>query len=221
MAIGGNSCYERFGVPGEESKRLDYTSAETCNTYNMLKLSRQLFMLDGDYKYLNYYEHALYNHILASQDPDMPGCVTYYTSLLPGSFKQYSTPFDSFWCCVGTGMENHSKYAESIYFKDNQELLVNLYIPSRLHWKEKGLKLTLDTYFPESDTVTVRMDEIGSYTGMLLFRYPDWVSGDAVVRINGKPAQTEAHKGSYIRLLDSVKSGDVITLVFTRNLYID
>ena len=99
----------------------------------MLKLSRQLFMLDGDYKYLNYYEHALYNHILASQDPDMPGCVTYYTSLLPGSFKQYSTPFDSFWCCVGTGMENHSKYAESIYFKDNQELLVNLYIPSRLH----------------------------------------------------------------------------------------
>ena len=196
MAIGGNSCYERFGVPGEESKRLDYTSAETCNTYNMLKLSRQLFMLDGDYKYLNYYEHALYNHILASQDPDMPGCVTYYTSLLPGSFKQYSTPFDSFWCCVGTGMENHSKYAESIYFKDNQELLVNLYIPSRLHWKEKGLKLTLDTYFPESDTVTVRMDEIGSYTGMLLFRYPDWVSGDAVVRINGKPAQTEAHKGS-------------------------
>ena len=83
------------------------------------------------------------------------------------------------------------------------------------------MKLTLDTYFPESDTVTVRMDEIGSYTGMLLFRYPDWVSGDAVVRINGKPAQTEAHKGSYIRLLDSVKSGDVITLVFTRNLYID
>ena len=118
-------------------------------------------------------------------------------------------------------MENHSKYAESIYFKDNQELLVNLYIPSRLHWKEKGLKLTLDTYFPESDTVTVRMDEIGSYTGTLLFRYPDWVSGDAVVRINGEPAQTEAHKGSYIRLLDSVKSGDVITLVFTRNLYID
>ena len=221
LAIGGNSCYERFGVLGEESKRLDYTSAETCNTYNMLKLSRQLFMLDGDYKYLNYYEHALYNHILASQDPDMPGCVTYYTSLLPGSFKQYSTPFDSFWCCVGTGMENHSKYAESIYFKDNQELLVNLYIPSRLHWKEKGLKLTLDTYFPESDTVTVRMDEIGSYTGTLLFRYPDWVSGDAVVRINGEPAQTEAHKGSYIRLLDSVKSGDVITLVFTRNLYID
>ena len=83
----------------------DYTSAETCNTYNMLKLSRHLFMLDCDYKYLNYYEHAVYNHILASQDPDMPGCVTYYTSLLPGSFKQYSTPFDSFWCCVGTGME--------------------------------------------------------------------------------------------------------------------
>lgn len=161
LAIGGNSCYERFGIPGEESKRLDYTSAETCNTYNMLKLSRQMFMLDGDFKYLNYYEHALYNHILASQDPDMPGCVTYYTSLLPGSFKQYSTPFDSFWCCVGTGMENHSKYAESIYFKSEQDLLVNLYIPSRLNWREKGMALTMNTRFPESDTISVSIDKKG------------------------------------------------------------
>ena len=221
LAIGGNSCYERFGMPGEESKRLDYTSAETCNTYNMLKLSRQLFMLDGKYKYLNYYEHALYNHILASQDPDMPGCVTYYTSLLPGSFKQYSTPFDSFWCCVGTGMENHSKYAESIYFKSEQDLLVNLYIPSRLNWKEKGMELTLDTRFPESDTITIHVNKKGSYTGSFLFRYPDWVDGEAKVMINGKKAMAEAHKGSYIRLLSPVNAGDTITLVFARNLYVD
>lgn len=221
MVIGGNGCYERFGLPGQESKRLDFTSAETCNTYNMLKLSRQLFMLDGDYKYLDYYERALYNHILASQDPDMPGCVTYYTSLMPGLFKQYSTPFDSFWCCVGTGMENHSKYAESVYFKNDQDLLVNLYIPSRLHWKEKGLRLTLDTRFPESDTVTVRIDERGDYRGSLLFRYPAWVSGDATVSVNGRPAPTEAHKGSYIRLLSPIAEGDVITLVFRRSLHIE
>lgn len=221
LAIGGNSCYERFGIPGEESKRLDYTSAETCNTYNMLKLSRQMFMLDGDYKYLNYYEHALYNHILASQDPDMPGCVTYYTSLLPGSFKQYSTPFDSFWCCVGTGMENHSKYAESIYFKSEQDLLVNLYIPSRLNWREKKMVLTVNTRFPESDTISVSIDKKGDYTGSFLFRYPAWVDGEAVVLINGKEAKTEAHKGNYIRLLSPVQTGDIITLVFARRLYID
>ena len=221
LAIGGNSCYERFGLPGEESKRLDYSSAETCNTYNMLKLSRLLFMLDGDYKYLNYYEHALYNHILASQDPDMPGCVTYYTSLLPGSFKQYSTPFDSFWCCVGTGMENHSKYAESIYFNDSESLLVNLYIPSRLNWKEKELKLTMETRFSESDTITVHVDKTGNFTGSLLFRYPAWVKGDAVILINSKPADAEMHKGSFIRLTSPVKDGDLITLILKRCLHVD
>lgn len=221
LVIGGNGCYERFGLPGEETKRLDFTSAETCNTYNMLKLSRMLFMLDGDYSRLNYYERALYNHILASQDPDMPGCVTYYTTLVPGAFKQYSTPFDSFWCCVGTGMENHSKYAESVYFRNGRDLLVNLFVPSRLHWKEKGLELSMETGFPESDTVTVRVDRIGSHKGSILFRYPDWVEGDAVVSVNGRPALTEGRKGECVRLLSPVADGDVITVVFARGLHVD
>lgn len=220
LAIGGNSCYERFGLPGEESKRLDYSSAETCNTYNMLKLSKQLFMLDGDYKYLNYYEHALYNHILASQDPDSPGCVTYYTSLLPGALKQYSTPYDSFWCCVGTGMENHAKYAESIYFNNGQQLLVNLYIPSQLEWKEKGLKLTMETDFPDSDIINIHIEQIGNYTGSFLFRYPEWVNGDATIQVNGKSADAEYIKGEYIRLLTPLNTNDVVTLVLPKNLHI-
>lgn len=219
LAIGGNSCYERFGLPGEQSKRLDYTSAETCNTYNMLKLTRQLFMLDGNPMYLDYYEHALYNHILASQDPDMQGCVTYYTSLLPGSFKQYSTPFDSFWCCVGTGMENHSKYGESIYFKNNQDILVNLFIPSRLTWKEKGLCLTMETAFPESDDITVKIDRAGSFTGSLMFRNPYWAAGDCQITINDKPAQVEMNKGAFIRLLEPIDDGDVVKLVVRRGLH--
>lgn len=221
LANGGNSCYEHFGLPKEETKRLDYSSAETCNTYNMLKLSKQLFMLDGDYKYMNYYEHALYNHILASQDPDMPGCVTYYTSLLPGSFKQYSTPYDSFWCCVGTGMENHSKYGEAIYFEDGRNLLINLYIPSCLTWKENGLKLTMETSFPESDTINVHINNKGSYKGSLLFRYPDWMKGNFSVLLNGKNALYEAEKGKYIRLLSPIQTGDMVTLVLKRELYVD
>lgn len=220
LAIGGNSCYERFGLPGEESKRLDYSSAETCNTYNMLKLSRQLFMFDGDYKYLNYYEHALYNHILASQDPELAGCVTYYTSLLPGSFKQYSTPYDSFWCCVGTGMENHSKYAESIYFKDDLNLLINLFIPSQLNWEDKGLKLTLDTKFPESDSIFIKVDDSGSFSGEILFRYPEWVKGEANLLVNGKQANAEYKKGEYIRLLTSVRTGDKISLILPLSLHL-
>lgn len=221
LVIGGNSCYERFGLPGQESKRLDCTSAETCNTYNMLKLSRQLFMLSGDSKYLNYYEHALYNHILASQDPDKPGGVTYYTSLMPGSYKQYSTPYESFWCCVGSGMENHAKYAESVYFRNNQNLLVNLYIPSVLNWKETGLQLTMHTAFPESDTVQITVNDKGDYSGSLLFRYPEWVKGNISVYLNKQPAEAESTPGKYIRLLNTISDGDEITLVLPRSLYID
>ena len=218
LAIGGNSCYERFGMPGEESKRLDYSSAETCNTYNMLKLSRLLFMMNGDYKYLNYYEHALFNHILASQDPDMAGCVTYYTSLLPGSFKQYSTPYDSFWCCVGTGMENHAKYAESIYFKNGNSLLINLYIPSELNWKEQGFRLRLDTDFPESDTISVCVVDKGRFSGSVMLRYPEWVEGNPEMMLNGRPVKLEYGKKEYIRLPDSIKSGDTIKIVLPRKL---
>lgn len=220
VAIGGNSCYERFGIPGQESKRLDYSSAETCNTYNMLKLSRHLFMQTGDMKYLNYYEHALYNHILASQDPDRAGCVTYYTSLLPGLFKQYSTPYDSFWCCVGTGLENHAKYAESVYFEKDGELLVNLYIPSELQDKATGLKLKLITRYPESDTIRVRIGETGSFAGTLAFRIPEWLQSGPEVFVNGTKKEGVTEKNSYIRLNDRIESGDVVTLVLPRSLHI-
>lgn len=220
-AIGANSCYERFGIPGEESKRLDYSSAETCNTYNMLKLSRQLFQLTEDIKYLNYYEHALYNHILASQDPDMPGCVTYYTALMPGLFKQYSTPYESFWCCVGTGMENHAKYAESVYFAKDNELLINLFIPSRLSWKSKELQLTLDTRFPESDTIRIKLDKKGKFTGNISVRIPKWLQTNAQYSVNGKKGTIGNSTDGFIRLDGrSLNDGDEICLVFPRSLHI-
>ncbi len=219
LAIGGNSCYERFGVPGEESKRLDYSSAETCNTYNMLKLSNQLFQFSGDIKYLNYYEHALYNHILASQDPDMPGCVTYYTSLLPGLFKQYSTPYESFWCCVGTGMENHAKYGEAIYFSGDNELLVNLYIPSELHAKETKLHLVLETRFPESDTVRILVKDNGNFDGNLLLRIPGWLKESPRLLINGFVTDASIENG-YLRIKEKLKSKDIITLILPQRLHV-
>lgn len=220
LAIGGNSCYERFGLPGEESKRLDYSSAETCNTYNMLKLSRQLFMFTGDMKYLNYYEHALYNHILASQDPDMPGCVTYYTSLLPGLFKQYSTPYDSFWCCVGTGMENHAKYGEAIYFSNDKDLLINLFIPSQLKDESTGLKLSLETEYPDSDTIKFKITEKGQFDGKIYVRKPDWLQSNFSVSINNR-AINPIIKDDFVVITQNFKKNDEITLVFPRELYID
>ena len=126
---------------------------ETCCSHNMLKLTRELFALDPTPAYADYYERTLYNHILASQDPDS-GMMTYFQSTRPGYLKLYCTPIDSFWCCTGTGMENHAKYGDSIYFHNADPsqpdaLYVNLFIPSTLTWKEKGLTLTQTTQFPE------------------------------------------------------------------------
>ena len=119
----------------------------------MLKLTRHLFEWTAGAEYADYYENALYNHILASQDPET-GMVCYFMPFTPGSFKVYSTPENSFWCCVGTGFENHAKYAEGIYYNNDRTLFVNLFIPSELDWKSQGMKLKQETDYPESDKTT-------------------------------------------------------------------
>src|SRR5690606_22162203 len=122
----------------------------------MLKLTRHLFCWDAQPKYADYYEKALYNHILGQQDPES-GMVSYFLPLLPGAHKVYSTPEQSFWCCVGTGFENHAKYGEAIYYHSDDALYVNLFIPSELTWKEKGLKIRQETNFPEDGAVRLRV----------------------------------------------------------------
>ena len=148
-AIGGDSEDEHFIPEREMSKHLGADTAETCNTYNMLKLTEHLFCWAPQADTADFYERALYNHILASQDP-REGMFTYFMSLKPGLFKTYSTPFDSFWCCVGTGMENHTKYGEAIYFHGSDDLYVNLFIPSVLRWRDQAFVLEQDTDYPAS-----------------------------------------------------------------------
>jgi uncharacterized protein len=129
--MGGNSDGESFFPEEEFSKHLGTSGPETCNTYNMLKLTRHIFAWSADAGAMDFYERALFNHILPSQDP-ATGMVIYYCPLRPGAWKSYSTPDESFWCCVGTGMENHTKYGDTIYFHDDRSLFVNLFIPSEL-----------------------------------------------------------------------------------------
>lgn len=211
--IGANSCYERFGKPGETTKRLGYTSSETCNTYNMLKVALNAFETTGDLKHMEYFERALYNHILASQDPQSGG-VTYYTSTLPGGFKSYSDRFniEGVWCCVGTGMENHSKYGEGIYFNNNQMLYVNLFIPSELTWKDRGFKLRQETRFPEEDKVTLKIIENESYNKPIYIRYPTWIDTSIKIQINGESITVDTHPGEYICLNKTWKVGDEINI---------
>ena len=150
FVIGGNTDNESFFPIDQFSKHLGPSSTETCNTYNMLKLTRLLFSLEPSAETMDFYERGLFNHILASQDPDT-GMMSYYVPLRPGAFKTYSTPNESFWCCVGTGMENHAKYGDTIYFHDDGSLYLNLFIASELKWKDKGLIVRQETRFPEDD----------------------------------------------------------------------
>jgi DUF1680 family protein len=208
--IGGNSENEHFFPEDQTSRHLDLDAAETCNTYNMLKLTEHVFEWDPRTHYADFYERALYNHILASQDPKL-GMYTYYMSLKPGLFRTYSSPHDSFWCCVGTGMENHTKYGEAIYFHGRDDLYVNLFIPSELTWAEKGLVLGQATDYPKSGTtvLTVKSDPKGKVT--LRVRCPGWASGPVRFSVNGSPVAVDGRPGTYAAISGEWKRGDTIT----------
>jgi DUF1680 family protein len=216
---GGNGEYERFGPAGRVSKRIGYSSAETCNTYNMLKLSKDLYAINGGVKYINYYEKALYNHILAAIGPH-PGMFCYYVSLKPGFFKTYSTQFNSNWCCVGTGMENPANYGLAIYAHHQDSLFVNLFIPSVLDWKEKGFELMQETTFPESDTVRLKIIHSGKDYLSINLRVPQWTN-DMKVFINDKLYKWSENKLSYISLKHKWTHGDVIKVIIPMHLRVE
>ena len=173
FAPGCSSDKEHYFDPAQFSKHLSGYTGETCCTYNMLKLSRHLFCWDASSRVADYYERALYNHILGQQDP-ATGMVAYFLPLLSGSHKVYSTPDRSFWCCVGSGFESHAKYAEGIYYHNEEGVFVNLFIPSVLHWREKGITLRQETCFPESETTSLIVSVDSPTRAKLFLRYPLW-----------------------------------------------
>jgi DUF1680 family protein len=210
-AIGGNSSGEYFGPPDRLSDRLTPNSAETCNTYNMLKLTRRLFSWNPTVDTIDFYERALYNHILASQDPQT-GMLCYYVSLQPGHFKTYSTPFNSFWCCVGSGIENHARYGESLYFHDDEGLYVNLFIPSELRWKEKGLTLRQETRFPEEETTRLTFTCERPAEMTLRVRHPSWTAGRMGLKINGRSRKVTGKPGEYVSVRRKWTTGDRVEI---------
>lgn len=182
---GGNSEWEHFG----ESKILDSErtncNCETCNTYNMLKLSRELFKITGDTKYADYYENTFINAILSSQNPKT-GMTTYFQPMATGYFKVYSSPTDHFWCCTGSGMENFSKLSDSIYFHNGESLYVNRFTSSKINWEEKGLEIT-----QSADLPIVKLTVNGSAKAKIVLRIPDWTTSPTI-KINGKKIQYKA-----------------------------
>jgi uncharacterized protein len=208
-AIGGHSEDEHFSPVTHLSRHLGESTAETCNTYNMLKLSRRLFLRDGDPQRIEFYERGLFNHILASQDP-ATGMVTYYVALKPGAWRTYSTPEDSFWCCVGTGMENPARYGEAIYARQGDALLVNLFLASELRWREKGLVLRQETRFPDEDRtrLVLRLDKPARFA--LRLRHPVWVQSGLAVGVNGQAQAVDGPPGSFATVEREWRDGDVV-----------
>ena len=216
--IGGDSDHEHFFPTNEFAKHLSTDTCETCNTYNMLKLTRELFALAPDAVKMDFYERGLYNHILASQDPET-GMFVYLMSLKPGHFKTYSTPEDSFWCCVGTGMENHSKYTDTIYFHDADSLYLNLFIASELAWPEKGLVVRQETKFPESDFTVLKIKAAKPVRFALKIRHPAWAVAGLSVLVNGQKQAIRSAPGSYFTLRREWHDGDKIEIRFPMALH--
>lgn len=211
FATGGHGDNEHF-FPAADFDRHVFSAkgSETCGQHNMLKLTRALFLHDPDADYVDYYERTLYNGILASQDPDS-GMATYFQGARPGYMKLYHTPENSFWCCTGTGMENHVKYRDSIYFHEGRTLYVNLFIPSTLRWRAQEAVLVQTTDFPEKPVTSLRWSLKRPTELTLKLRHPRW-SRTAAVLVNGKEATVSTTPGSYIHLARQWRDGDRVEL---------
>ena len=213
LCNGGNGNNERFGTPDLLTYRLGQRGPETCSSYNMLKLAKDLFCQEGDTEYLDYYENTMWNHILAILSPRSDAGVCYHVNLKPGTFKMYSDLYSNLWCCVGTGMESHAKYVDAIYFKGDIGILVNLFTPSTLNWEETGLKLTMETDFPVTNNVKLIINESGSFNKDICIRYPSWVEeGGIAITINGAKQKISAKPGEIIKLSSSWAAGDEILI---------
>jgi DUF1680 family protein len=192
---------------------------ETCCTHNMLRLTRALFAAEPSAAYADYYERALYNGILASQDPDS-GMMTYFQATRPGYVRLYHTPTESFWCCTGTGMENHAKYGDSIYFRDRDALYVNLFIPSTVTWRERGLVLTQRTRFPDDDATRLTVEAARPTRVALRVRRPAWCEQMQIV-VNGRAWRAAPDAAGYVSIDRKWRRGDVVDVRLPMTLRVE
>ncbi len=211
--IGGNSVSEHFNPVNDFSSMIkSIEGPETCNTYNMLKLTKELFTTLPKSYYMDYYERALYNHILSTENYDKGGFV-YFTPMRPGHYRVYSQPQTSFWCCVGSGLENHAKYGEMIYAHSDNDLYVNLFIPSTLKWAEKKILIRQENNFPETPSTKLIVDLAGKGNFNLKLRSPQWTNPSEVnISINGKKQNVQPDVNGYFTLTKKWKKGDVIEM---------
>jgi hypothetical protein len=240
FATGGHGKDEYFGKPDVLNDHIDGRTAETCNVYNMLKLTRRLFSLRPDAHYADFHERALFNHILASIDPE-DGRTCYMVPVGRSVRHEYADMFDSFTCCVGTGMESHALHGDGIYYESGDKLWVNLYAPSTAQWAAAGVKLEMDTDFPEGESVKLKLTLESPKEFVLAVRRPAWAGEGFSVKVNGQPVSEDvidplrnvpesgrqvkdrrgAKSGSYVELKRTWKTGDTVDLTLPKTLRLE
>ncbi len=220
FATGGHGKDEYFGPPDALSDRIDGRTAETCNVYNMIKMTRQMFALYPDVKYAEFHERALFNHILGSIDPE-DGRTCYMVPVGRGVRREYQEMFRGFTCCVGSGMESHAIHGDGLYYESGGRLWVNLYAPSTAKWEAAGVDITMDTSFPEGEAATLNLSLKTPKQFTLALRRPSWAGEGFTVKINGQAVKDLTKPGSYVEIKRQWKNGDVVTLTLPKTLWIE
>lgn len=213
-ATGGSSNNEHWLVqPDHLALEVAVSShhQECCCAYNMMKLSRHLYGWNPETRYIEYYERNLLNHRLGSIQPET-GLTTYFVSMSPAAWKTICTEDKTFWCCTGTAVEEYSKLNDTIYYHDDDSLYVNLFVASRVHWNEQGVRLRQTTTFPETDSTVLAIEASPAKAWTLRLRIPSWTSAANTVNINGKPLGFAGTPGSYLALKRVWKEGDRVEL---------
>ena len=220
--IGGNSTGEHFFPVDQFEKRVPSDGGpESCNSVNMMRLTETLYQDYGRMKMVDYYERVLYNHILANYDPH-EGMCTYYTSMRPAHYRIYGTQHHSFWCCTGTGMEAPAKFGKMIYAHQGSELYVNLFMPSELNWKDKGVKLVQNTDFPDNNKVGFVINTAAGVHFTLNIRKPHWsIAKKMTVWVNGKKMQLAPNTEGYVQLDRSWSNGDKVEVELTPQVTVE
>jgi DUF1680 family protein len=213
---GGHCDHEHFGQPDQLNDRLSAATTETCNVYNMLRLTRHVFGWNPTTQVSDFYERALLNHIRATQHPD--GRVIYNLSLKPGHHKEYQSAYTGFTCCVGTGLENHVRYGDAIYFHDNAGLWVNLYLASELQWRDRAVVLRQQTSWPNGDSATIRIECKEPQAFALRLRRPHWAKEGLSIRVNGEPHAAQMASSGYAQVQRTWQSGDRVDIRFPMTL---
>lgn len=211
VTIGGNSVREHFHPADDFSSMVESEQGpETCNTYNMMRLTEMLYQTNPQTAYIDYYERALYNHILSTENSERGGFV-YFTPMRPGHYRVYSQPQTSFWCCVGSSMEGNARHGELIYAHKADSLYVNLFIPSVLQWGDTQIEQ--QTAFPDEEATTIIISpKKGKARFVLKVRVPEWAeAGDMSLRVNGEPREVKA-EGGYLTVEGKWKRGDRVTV---------